>query len=199
MDLWAPQPTAADARYRTISTWHNDGKDVSYRGERYHWTKDREFRKIAAIAAQRPGQRFELASDADAIARAELEAQGFMMTDALTTSSDLERYRAYIAGSRAELTVARDQYVRPNTGWFSDRSACYLAAGRPVITQHTGFDQHIPTGRGLFAFRSIDEIATAIDSIESDYAMHCRAARELAHEYFAADKVLSQLIARAGL
>jgi len=199
VDLWTPQPSAADARYRTITTWHNDGKDVTYRGEVYHWTKDREFRKIAGIAAQRPKQRFELASDADASSRAELAAYGFEHCDALSVSADHDHYRAFIESSRAELTVARDQYVRPNTGWFSDRSACYLAAGRPVITQHTGFDKHIPTGRGLFAYRTPDEIAAAIDTIESDYPTHSEAARELAIEYFATEKVLSQLLARAGL
>lgn len=199
MELWTMQPEAAGGRYRTISTWHNDGKDVSYGGEVYHWTKDREFRKITAIASQRPAQRFELASDADAGSRAELRALGFEATDALTISSDHESYRAFIEGSRAELTVARDQYVRPNTGWFSDRSACYLATGRPVIAQHTGFDKHIATGRGLFAFRSLDDIAAAIDAIESDYATHSHAARELARQHFAADKVLASLLARAGL
>jgi len=199
MALWALQPEAAGGRYRTITTWHNDGKDVSYRGERYHWTKDREFRAILPIAARKSTQRFELASDADAGSRAELQARGFELSDALSISSDHERYRAFIQGSRAELTVARDQYVRPNTGWFSDRSACYLAAGRPVITQHTGFEQHIPVGRGLFAFRTLDDIAAAIDAIESDYAAHSGAAHELAREYFAADRVLTSLLARAGL
>jgi hypothetical protein len=199
LDLWTMQPSEASGRYRTLTTWHNDGKEVSYGGELYHWTKDREFLKIAPIAVERPAQRFELASDADAHSRAQLQAHGFELSDALSISSDAERYRAFIAGSRAELTVARDQYTRPNTGWFSDRSACYLAASRPVITQHTGFDQHIPVGRGLFSYRTLEEIATAIDTIESDYEGHCRAARELAREYFAADKVLSQLFAKAQL
>ena len=199
LDLWSTQPMAAGGRYRTITTWHNDGKDVSYRGEVYHWTKDREFLKLIGIAARRPQQRFELASDADERARAELRAHGFEPSDAITISGDHDRYRAFIERSRAELTVARDQYVRPNTGWFSDRSACFLAAGRPVITQHTGFDRQIPVGRGLFAFRTLDDIAAAVDTIESDYAAHSCAARELAREYFAADKVLAQLLARAGM
>lgn len=199
MELWPMQPEAANARYRSITTWHNDGKDVSYLGQRYHWTKDREFRKILPIATQRPAQTFELASDADERARAELAAQGWQASDALTVSSDLGSYQAFIAGSRAELTVARDQYTRPNTGWFSDRSACYLATGRPVITKQTGFDKHVPIGRGLFAYRSLEELAAAIDTIEANYAAHSRAARELAQEYFAADKVLSQLLTRAGL
>ena len=199
LELWTMQPEAANARYRTITTWHNTGKDVRFKGELYHWTKDREFMKIAPIAADRSAQRFELASDADANARAALQAHGFELSDALSISGDPARYRAFIERSRAELSVARDQYARPNTGWFSDRSACYLAAGRPVITQHTGFERHLPVGRGLFAFRTREDIARAIDTIESDYLAHCRAARELAREYFAADRVLGQLLSRAQL
>jgi hypothetical protein len=95
--------------------------------------------------------------------------------------------------------VARDQYVRPNTGWFSDRSACYLAAGRPVITQETGFSKFLPVGRGLFGFRTMEDVLAAVDAIESDYAGHCRAAREIAAEYFAAEKVVGSLMERAGL
>jgi hypothetical protein len=128
-----------------------------------------------------------------------LQSLKLEVSDALELSSTLAKYRAFITDSRAELTVARDQYARPNTGWFSDRSACYLAAGRPVITQHTGFDKHVPTGKGLFSFRTLDDIVAAIDNIESDYVHHSQAARDLAHEYFAADKVLPQLLSRAGL
>jgi hypothetical protein len=102
-------------------------------------------------------------------------------------------------GSRAEFTVARDQYVRPRTGWFSDRSACYLAAGRPVITQETGFTKFIPAGRGLYAFTSVDDIVRATDEIKSDYEGNCNAAREIAKEYFAAEKVVGSLMDRACL
>lgn len=201
LDMWSTPATSGTRsdRYRTISTWHNDGKTVSFGGEVYHWTKDREFLKLLDLPARHPHQQFELASDADASARAQLQAHGFHASDGLSVSSDLAHYRAFITDSRAELTVARDQYVRPNTGWFSDRSACYLAAGRPVITQQTGFDRHLPVGKGLFAFRTLDDIAAAIDSIEGDYAAHCEAAREIAREHFAADRVLTHLLARAGL
>src|SRR5437879_2278251 len=108
-------------------------------------------------------------------------------------SRDAEVYRNYILRSRGEFTVARDQYVRPNTGWFSDRSACYLAAGRPVITQETGFSKFLPTGKGLFAFKTIEDILKAVDAIESDYEGNCRAARDIAAQYFAAEKVVGSL------
>lgn len=200
LDFWeAAQAAADDGAYRTIATWRNDGKSVTYRGEVYHWTKDREFLRYRDLPSRRPGLSFELSTDADDAASAELVLRGFKVSDALCVSSSVERYRAYIQSARAEFTVARDQYVRPRTGWFSDRSACYLAAGRPVLTQETGFSKSLPVGRGLLSFSTPDEAVGAIDAIESGYAAHCRAARELSREYFAADKVLESLLARAGL
>jgi len=95
--------------------------------------------------------------------------------------------------------VAKDIYVRPNSGWFSDRSVCYLAAGRPVVTMRTGFSKFYPAGTGLFEFSSIDEVLAALDAIATDYPKHSRAARALAMEYFASDRVVSRLLAEAGL
>jgi hypothetical protein len=95
--------------------------------------------------------------------------------------------------------VARDLNVRLRSGWFSERSACYLAAGKPVITQDTGFGTVLPTGEGLFAFSSSDDALAAIDAVESDYARHSRAARSIAEEYFRAETVLSRLLADLGL
>src|SRR5207245_11247461 len=114
--------------------------------------------------------------------------------ESIEISRDLEGYRNYIHRSRGEFTVARDQYVRPNTGWFSDRSACYLAAGRPVITQETGFSKFLPTGKGLFAFKTMDDILRAMDAIESDYSGNRRAARQIARECLAAEKVVGSLM-----
>jgi hypothetical protein len=172
---------------------------VSYLGEDYHWTKDREFEPYLSLPSLRPELGFELATDASGAAAALLVEHRFQVCDALGTSSSAARYRAFIQASRAEFTVARDQYVRPRTGWFSDRSACYLAAGRPVVTQETGFSKFLPVGRGLFGFNKLDEVLAAIDAIESDYAAHSEAAAELAREYFAADRVLESLLSRAGL
>lgn len=185
--------------YTTITTWHNKGKDIVYRGDTYYWTKDREFRKFIDLPRRCPRTRFELAVKVDEEGRHLLDENGWNQSDCIQISSDPDLYRTYIQRSRAEFTVARDQYVRPNTGWFSDRSACYLASGRPVITQETGFSKFLPTGKGLFAFRTMEEILAAVDAIESDYEGNCRAAREIAAEHFAAEKVLSSLLSRAGL
>lgn len=198
-ELWSPAAASSGSAYNTITTWHNDGKGVEYRGEVYHWTKDREFVRFLELPERRPEQQFELATDADANARALLESRGFRVGEGVSVSASVESYRDYICGARGEFTVARDQYVRPKTGWFSDRSACYLAAGRPVITQETGFSKFIPSGRGLFAFETLDDVLAAVDAIESDYAAHSKAALEIAREYFAAERVLGSLMERVGL
>ena len=198
MDLWQHSFSGAGAPYTTITTWHNKGKDIEYKGERFYWTKDREFERFLALPQRRTGP-FELAVGVPDDVRQRLDERGWRQRRSIDLSASVTGYRDYIQRSRAEFTVARDQYVRPRTGWFSDRSACYLAAGRPVITEDTGFGKFIPTGRGLFAFTTMDDVLAAIDAIESDYAGHCRAAREVAANYFGAERVVKSLMSRAGL
>jgi len=141
----------------------------------------------------------ELAAGVSEDVRKLLVEHGWSQTDSIQISKDVDCYRNYIQQSRGEFTVARDQYVRPRTGWFSDRSACYLAAGRPVITQETGFNKFLPTGNGLFGFSAMDDILKAVDEIESDYEGNCKAAREIAREYFEAEKVVEALLEKANL
>jgi hypothetical protein len=198
LDLWDNSCIPNGAPYTTIATWCNKGKDVVYRGETYYWSKDREFLKVLDLPGRRPVA-FELAAGVDPDVRRLLRDHGWRQVHSVTVSSDLGRYRTYIQRSRAEFTVAKDQNVRLRSGWFSDRSACYLAAGRPVITQETGFSNILPTGRGLFGFRTMDDVLAAVDTIESDYEDNRRAAREIAAEYFAAEKVVGSLLGRAGL
>ena len=198
VDLWHHGYSAAGAPYTTITTWHNTGKDVVYNGERYYWTKDREFEKFLDLPRRRAVP-FELAVGVDEEVRQRLEENGWRQRRSIDLSANVTNYRNYIQRSRGEFTVARDQYVRPRTGWFSDRSACYLAAGRPVITEDTGFGKFIPTGRGLFAFNTMEDVLAAIDAIESDYDGHCRAAREIGEAYFGAERVVESLMSRAGL
>jgi hypothetical protein len=199
IDLWQhSNGAAAAAPYTTITTWHNKGKDVDYKGERYYWTKDREFERFLDLPRRRPVP-FELAVGVPDDVRQRLGENGWRHRLSIDLSASVTRYREYIQRSHGEFTVARDQYVRPRTGWFSDRSACYLAAGRPVITEDTGFGKFIRTGRGLFAFTTMDDILAAVDAIESDYEGHCRAAREIAESHFAAERVVESLMSRAGL
>jgi hypothetical protein len=195
--LWTPLPPD-DSAYTTITTWQNSNKHRRFQGVDYYWTKDREFRRFLDLPRRRAVP-FRMATRVDDPTRAMLLSNGWKHEDGVETSSDMERYRDFIRSSRGEFTVARDQYVRPRTGWFSDRSATYLAAGRPVITQETAFSKYLPTGRGLFAFTTMEEVLAAIDAIESDHRLHCEAAREIAVQYFSTDVVLGSLMERAGL
>jgi len=198
VDLWDNPDPAEGTCYTTITTWHNSGKDVVHRGETYYWTKDREFERYLDLPLRRPVP-FELAAGVDEAVERRLRGHGWHQRHSVELSQDVDRYRGYVQRSRGEFTVARDQYVRPRTGWFSDRSACYLASGRPVITQETGFSKFLPTGKGLFAFNTMDDILDAVDAIETDYVGNSRVAREIAEEYFAAERVVGRLMAEAGL
>ncbi|MBI2834933.1 MAG: hypothetical protein HYX76_10970 [Acidobacteria bacterium] len=198
LDLWAVRDGGPGDTYTTIATWKHVGKDIVYQDETYYWSKDREFIKFIDLPRHTPVL-FELATGVDEPVRALLTDHGWRVQHSLDVSRDLDRYRQYIVGSRGEFTVAKDQNIRLRSGWFSDRSACYLAAGRPVITQETGFSNVLPTGRGLFAFRTTDDVLAAVDAIESDYAAHSAAARQIAQEYFAAERVIDSLMTRAGI
>jgi hypothetical protein len=117
--------------------------------------------------------------------------------DPAVTCPDLDSYRDYISSSKAEWSVAKNGYVVGKCGWFSCRSACYLAAGRPVVVEDTGFSSVLPTGEGILPFNTLEEAAASIREVESNYKRHARAAYEIAVEYFDSNKVLSCLIDRA--
>jgi hypothetical protein len=199
LDLWPVAGVNPDAAYNTITTWHNKGKNIEWQDDTWYWTKDREFERFLELPQRRPWQSFELATSVGEDVRKLLRDAGWLQRGSIEISADAELYRRYIQESRGEFTVARDQYVRPNTGWFSDRTACYLSAGRPVITQETRFSKFLPNGKGLFGFSTMEDILRAVDAIESDYPGNCRAARDIAEEYFAAEKVVGSLMQRASL
>jgi len=186
--------------FTSIANWSTSGlKDITWRGRKYLWSKSREFLRFAA-APKRAGETFELATNIqDLSAREKFERNGWRLVSPLQMSIDYWHYRDYIQQSKGEFTAAKDQYVRLNTGWFSDRSACYLAAGRPVITQETGFTKNYGGDAGLLAFRSLGEIADAVKKINADYPKHSGAARQIAREIFEAEKVLKSLLDRAGI
>ena len=200
-DLWKTNRAPSRAAvFTSVANWSTSGlKDIIWRGEKYLWSKSREFLRFLA-APKKAGETFELATNIpDAKTRAKFLRNGWRFHSPLQLSVDYWLYRDYVRRSRGEFTVAKDQYVRLNTGWFSDRSACYLAAGRPVIIQQSGFTQHYGNDGGLFAFSSIKEIVEAVKAINADYAKHSRAAREVAREIFEAEKVLASLLDRAGV
>jgi len=198
LDWWPAQGAPRRAPFTTVANWRQRGKDVVWQGETYTWSKHIEFQRFLDLPA-RVGAPLEIALAGDDDAHRLLTAHGWWTVDALRVSRDIEAYRDYIRSSRGEFTVAKDQNIRLRSGWFSDRSVCYLAAGRPVITQDTGFGAIFPTGRGLFAFRTAEDVVSAIEAVERDYATHAAAARELAYEYFAAEKVIGRILQQAGL
>ncbi len=186
--------------FSTIANWSTSGlKDIEWRGEKYLWSKSPEFVRFAA-APKLAGEEFEIAvTIAETETRNLFKASGWRFASPVEMSIDYDSYKDYIRNSKGEFTVAKDQYVRLKTGWFSDRSACYLAAGRPVITQETGFSRYYGGGAGLFAFETLEEVAEAVRRINADYAAHSRAALDIGKEYFEAEKVLASLLERAGV
>jgi hypothetical protein len=194
---WTPR---MPPRFTTVGNWDQSalGRDMELDGEVYTWSKHLEFLRFLDLPA-RIGQRIELALGSitpDDVAM--LRGRGWDVVDAQPLSRDIVPYRQYVWGSDAEFTVAKDQNVRLRTGWFSDRSAEYLAAGKPVITQDTAFGAVLPTGEGLFAFDSMEEIVDAFDAIRGDYARHSRAARAVAEECFRAERVLARFLDAVG-
>ncbi len=200
-DLWKTncRPGAA-AVFTSVANWSTSGlKDIEWRGEKYLWSKSREFIRFVA-APKKAAEPFELATNIkDPQTREKFERNGWRFRPPDDLSANYQLYRDYIRRSKGEFTVAKDQYVRLDTGWFSDRSGCYLAAGRPVITQETGFTKVFGKQDGLFAFKSLGEIAEAVKRINADYSLHSRGARKVAQEFFEAETVLRSLLERAGI
>jgi hypothetical protein len=200
IDLWKSHRFPASAAlFTSIANWSTSGlKDIEWCGENYLWSKSREFLRFVR-APKVAGEVFELATDiTDDKTRAKFLQNNWRFRLPHKLSVNYSSYRDYIRRSKGEFTVAKDQYVRLNSGWFSDRSACYLAAGRPVITQQTGFTD-LYRGDGLFAFRTLSQIREAVRQINRDYGKHSRGAFALASEVFDAEKVLAALLERAGI
>jgi GT2 family glycosyltransferase len=199
MDLWPPATDASGRCFTTIGNWRQRWRDVALDGQVYTWTKDVEFEKFLDLP-RLTGQEFELAlSGYETDDKNLLDRNGWRVVDALPFSLDADEYREYIRSSLGEFTVAKDQNVRLRSGWFSDRSATYLAAGRPVVTQDTGFANVLPTGVGLHAFTTLDEAAAAVGRVCSRYGREQRAAHEVARECFDSDVVLGSFLSEVGL
>jgi GT2 family glycosyltransferase len=199
LDQWRDRASSRREVFTTIGNWRQAWRDVAYAGETYRWSKHHEFMKFLDLPG-RTGIDFELAlASLEPSDRELLERHGWKVVDALPRSRDVDTYRDYICSSRGEFTVAKDQNVRFRSGWFSDRSATYLAAGRPVVTQDTGFGDILPTGRGLFAFSTAEDAVQAFAEIERDPGGHERAASEIANAWFSHETVLGELLRAVGL
>jgi hypothetical protein len=199
LDEWpeVPTPPTRDA-WTTVSHWRGYGS-VEWKGRR-HGQKAHAFRPLFPLPA-RSGDRFEVAlgihpreSD-DLVA---LDAHGWTLIDPSKVAGDPDRYQGFVSGSAGEIGVAKEGYVASRSGWFSDRSACYLASGRPVVAQETGFSSYLPTGRGLLAFETLDEAAACVLEARGNYDAHARGARALAEEHLDARVVLQRLLDEIG-
>lgn len=190
--LWEDIQAASDvAPWTTVMSWNNFPGRLMYGGREYG-AKGVEFAKIMALP-RRVSYPFKVAFGGSAPVQ-EVVQQGWVTTDAPTVTLTPENYREFITGSRGEVSTAKNVYVAMKTGWFSCRTACYLAAGRPAVVQDTGFSKTVPVGKGLFAFDTLEQAAEAIRTVEADYRSQGLAARELAADQFGSDKVLSRML-----
>jgi hypothetical protein len=169
-------------------------KPIVYEGVEYG-QKDVEFWRIADLPT-RVGPIFEIALAGDSAPRARIAAAGWRIADPREVTATIWTYRDYIAQSRGEFSVAVNLEVKSRSGWFSDRTAAYLASGKPAIVQDTGFSESLPCGEGLLAFNTPDEAIAAVNAVNRNYEGHCRAARYVAEEFFDSDKVLQGLLTR---
>jgi hypothetical protein len=194
-DLFPVHPAPADAPFTTIMSWENE--PLEYQGVTYG-QKAAEFPKFMSLP-RRTTTPVEVAIGGEDVPEDELRAAGWRVADAGEVTMTFDSWRDYIRASRGEFSVCKNVYVATNSAWFSDRSACYLASGRPVVMQETGFSDHLPCGRGLFAVRTVEEAAAAIAEINGDYERHCKAARAIALEFLDTRKVLSKFLREVGI
>ena len=192
--LFLPAPSVSGASYSTVMNW-SSGR-VTYHGKEYGH-KDLEFQKILSLPLT-VSQPLEVAvAGTDSVEL--LQRNGWKTRSAHAVTQTFESFHQYLIGCRGELSVCKNMFVENNTGWFSDKSAAFLACGRPVVLQDTGFSRHLPVGKGLMAFSDAEEAREAINRIESDYSVHSREAREIAHEHLEATKVLRGLLESLGI
>jgi hypothetical protein len=195
-ELFDVLPAPADAPYTTVMNWRAHAP-IEY-GGRIYGQKDVEFERFLALP-RHTDARLEVAVAGSEVPGERLREHGWRLRDAHRVSFTVDAYRRYIAGSRGEFGVCKEVFVATRSGWFSDRSAAYLASGRPVVLQDTGFGDHLPCGEGLFAVGDVDEAADALAAIEADYERHARAARELALEHLDARVVLGRMLEELGV
>jgi len=193
---WPARPGNSAGDWTTVGNWRGYGS--IQHGGRFYGQKAHSLRRLIGLPT-RTRERMSLAFSIDPGETKDLEAlrrHGWHLVDPAATAGTPDRYRAFIQRSKGELGIVKSGYVESRCGWFSDRSVCYLASGRPVVAQDTGFSRFLPTGEGLFAFDTPDAALGAIDAITSDYRRHCRRGRDLAEAYCEAERVLGRLLER---
>ncbi|MEN8160032.1 MAG: hypothetical protein ABFS41_08180 [Myxococcota bacterium] len=195
-DLFPVEPAKPDAPFTTVMSWQSMRTRV-WRGRSYG-NKDLEFARFEELP-QRTRVPLEMAVSGRDVPWERLGEIGWQLKNAYRVSTSFEGYADYVRGSRGEFSVAKQCYVATNSGWFGDRAAVFLASGRPVVMQDTGWSAHFPCGEGLFAVTSPEEAADALEAVVGDYAHHARRARELALEHFDASKIFARLLDEVGV
>jgi hypothetical protein len=196
LEYWPMQTDTNAANLTTIGQWR--GQTAVWQGESY-WPKREEFLQVIELP-RRTKQSIELGlliHESETEDLTALRSNGWQIVDPHEAAAGADGFRSYIQKSRGEFSVAKHGYVKTQSGWFSDRTVCYLASGRPVLVQETGIGKHLPVGRGLLTFSAVDEALRGIQLINADYPAHCAAARKLAEEQFAAPKVMQSILERA--
>jgi hypothetical protein len=194
LDAWSQQAPPENGALTTVMQW-DSYPALEYGGRRFGMKSD-SFRKFQELPG-RVSAELEIALGGNSAPRVELAKSGWRLIDPLVVTRDPWTYQDYISRSRGEFSVAKQGYVASKSGWFSERTTCYLAAGRPAIVEDTGFSLVFPCGLGLLPFHSLDTAIYAIDHLQSNYRNHCEAARELAKGYFDSAVVLTSLLERA--
>jgi hypothetical protein len=197
---WWPRSDVPGQSFTTIASWRGAYGPVEFQGESYG-LRAHQFRRFVDLP-RLTGEHFELAlaiHPAETKDLALLSTKGWSLVEPKIVAGDPLSYQTYIGRSLAEFSVAKDLYVRTRGGWISDRSLCYLASGKPVLAQETGFSRHYPTGEGLITYSTLDEAVAGVEEITRHPDRHRRAARALAEEYFDSDKVLARLLQRLGV
>ena len=196
LDAWPVVEGPTFDRFTTVANWRGSYGTLEFEGRTFG-LKVHEFRKCIALPHE-TGLPFEIAlgiHPGDLADLAALRDAGWRITDPVQASGSTDAFANFVRGSGAEFSVAQGVYVHTHSGWFSDRTAVYLASGRPALVQDTGFTRTLPSAKGLVAFSTPAEAAHAAREITGDYATHCRAAREVAEEFFDSRKVLGKFIA----
>lgn len=202
LDEWPPVPApSGPLRLTTVATWRSPYGALEI-GGRTMGSKHHEFRRLIDLPGRAGGVAFELALDiheGDAADREALLAHGWTIVEPREVAATPRAFRDYVRGSGAEFSVAQGVYAASASGWFSDRTAAYLACGRPAIVQDTGVAGRLPIGEGLLAFSSPDQAAANVEEVLARYAAHGAAAADLAARHLDSDRVLGRLLAMVGL
>ncbi len=200
LEHWPTQNSSEDGAFTSIASWRGPFGPIEYRGKTYG-LRVHEFRKFMSLPRV-CREKFEVAldiHDTEVNDLALLRENQWSLVAPREAAGEPQLYRRYIQRSKAEFMVAKNLYVETRGGWFSDRSICYLASGRPVLAQETGWTRNHPSGEGLLAFSTLDEARAGVEEISANYAHHARAAREIAEAQFDSDKVLTRLLEKLGV